>query len=136
MLSTGHLIVELPLSLCYLIRFSVVLRSYLLAALSFTTILVQGAGGGTTAVPAPGSSVLGLSFTGHWSTPRRACVIGVKCHGKELISSIIIIYGSLCVHLPQNTTKQEEEEKYTKYQQTIPKYKTQVRLFFKFVSPS
>lgn len=43
---------------------------------------------------------------------RRACVIGVKCHGKELISSIIIIYGSLCVHLPQNTKHKIQNTKH------------------------
>lgn len=43
--------------------------------------------------------LLGLGVSGQ---TLGACVIGVKCYGKELISSIIIIYGSLCVHLPQN----------------------------------
>lgn len=107
---------EFSLSLCYRIRFSVVLRSsYLLAALSFTTTRrCSSLFSGFSSVP----TLQGLG-TQH---SRRACVIGVKCHGKELISSIIIIYGSLCVHLPQNTKH--------KIQNTKHKYGFSSNLFY------
>lgn len=125
-LQVVHTLPSLALFLCcYRIRFSVVLRSsYLPAALSSTTrrgaerSLYRGYGEGVGEVLPGTHSLQGLGHS------RRACVIGVKCHGKELISSIIIIYGSLCVHLPQNTKHKIS---------TNTAYKTQVRLFFKFV---